>query len=132
MNTGLDHIRAELATHRAAMDRTVAGYVAWTRERARTPAHQEDEPDQGHHDDHEESDDYDMVDSWMADPRGGATPRAATRSGPHDDVLARLDNGELTWDDVLSGRATDPDSVAVRTFLTDRIADYRRVREART
>lgn len=93
------------------MDRTVAEYGRWTRAVvARLSSAEEPQPDQVP----EENDD---VDTWMADPRGGPP---STPPSPHADVVDRIDRGELSW--------RDPEATAVRSFLAERVAEYRRAR----
>lgn len=110
---------------RAVLDRTLNEYRTRTRtiaarlsaaDHARHErAHRQEEPDH----------DNDVVETWMADPRG----ERREDSGP--DVLDRLGRGELTWDDVLSGRADDRESASLRAFLAERAAEIRAAREAR-
>ncbi|GAB3428947.1 hypothetical protein [Actinophytocola sediminis] len=73
--------------------------------------------------------DNDVVESWLADPRDGAARTGA--QDPASAAVDRIERGEMTWDEVLSGRATDRDSVALRTFLGDLVATIRAERQAR-
>lgn len=120
-------IRNQVLTMQEKAERTLAEYQARTRvlaARLSTP-----DVSAPAADDTAEQDN-DVVESWMADPRGGGEPRhAERRSGapnPAGAAADRIERGETTWDEVLSGRATDRDSVALRTFLQDRLADVRR------
>lgn len=115
---------------RAVLDRTLTEYRARTRAiAARLSAADQARHERAHrqeteHDDHDDHDN-DVVETWMADPRGERAPV----TGP--DVLDRLDRGVLSWDDVLSGRADDRESASLRAFLAERAAEIRAAREAR-
>ena len=133
----IDGLRAGSDGKRAVLDRTVADYqesaraiVARLREQAQEP---EDDQRARQNREHHDAGDYDAVDSWLSDQWSGApgTAPADTRQSPHDAVLDRIDRGELSWGDVLTGRVNDPEAAAVRTFLDDRAADVRRARTAR-
>jgi hypothetical protein len=139
----IETLRAGLAEKRAVLDRTVADYQESARAVvARLQAQDQTQRDETQQDqrarqnrEHHDAGDYDAVDSWMSNqwrdaPAGPPEPED-TRPSPHDAVLDRIDRGELTWGDVLSGRASDPQAAAVRSFLSDRAAEFRRVREAR-
>lgn len=109
---------------RAVLDRTLTEYRA----RTRAIAARLSSADQARHERtqrHEEEHDNDVVETWMADPRG----ERARVTGP--DVLDLLDRGDLSWDDVLSGRADDRESAALRAFMAERAAEIRAAREAR-
>jgi hypothetical protein len=132
----VESLRAGLAEKRAVLDKTVADYQASARAvAARLQAFdQQDETQQDQrarqNREHHDAGDYDAVDSWMSDQWRDAPEPADTRPSPHDAVLDRIDRGELSWGDVLSGRAGDPEAAALRSFLSDRAAEVRRVREA--
>jgi hypothetical protein len=131
----VESLRARLAGKRAALDKTLADYQESARAVvARLQAVDEDREDQRarQNREHHDAGDYDAVDSWMSDQWSGAPEeRADTRPSPHDAVLDRIDRGELSWGDVLSGRADDPESAALRALVDDRAAEVRRLREAR-
>jgi hypothetical protein len=120
----LDHVRAELTEFRADVDRLVTEHRARTRElasRLHVPP-EEAEPTPA---DNPYGEDNDLVGSWMADPRAGA-PAAPSGDAAHDAVVGRLERGELTWGDLLSGRTADRDATVVREFLAHRITEARR------
>jgi hypothetical protein len=135
----IDGLRAGMAAKRAVLDKTVAGYQESARAIVARPAAQDQAQDTQEDQrarqnrEHHDAGDYDAVDSWMSDQRRGAPDPEPedTRPSPHDAVLDRIDRGELSWGDVLSGRVDDPGAAAVRTFLADRAADVRLAREAR-
>jgi hypothetical protein len=109
---------------RAVLDRTLTEYRARTRAiAARLSAADQPRHEPAHHEDEH---DNDVVESWMADPRG---PAEREESGA--EVVDRIGRGELSWDDVLSGRAGDQDSAALRAFLAERAAEIRAAREDR-
>ncbi len=134
----IENLRAGLAEKRAVLDKTLADYqasaraiVARSQAREQPQETQEDQRARQNRE-HHDAGDYDAVDSWMSDQWSGAPDeQPASRPSPHDGVVDRIDSAELTWGDVLSGRANDPEAAAVRAFLTDRAADNRRSREAR-
>jgi hypothetical protein len=119
-----DHIRAALGDYRAAVDRLVADHRARTRELAGRLHVPPEEVEPGP-DDHPYDEDNDLVDSWMADPRASAPERRAEGGAAHDAVVGRLERGELTWGDLMRGRATDRDATVVREFLAQRITEAR-------
>lgn len=130
----VEQLRARMAGTRAALDRTLAAY----QESARAVvarlqvAEQEDEDQRARQNrEHHEAGDYEAVDSWMSDQWSGAPAPEEDRPSPHDAVLDRLDRGELSWGDVLSGRAGGPEAAALRALVDDRAAEVRRLREAR-
>jgi hypothetical protein len=138
----IESLRAGLAEKRAVLDKTMADYQESARAVVARLQAREHEQAQGQGDqraqqnrEHHDAGDYEAVDSWMSDQWSGApdgSPEPAdTRPSPHEAVLDRIDRGELSWGDVLSGRAGDPEAAAVRSFLTDRAAEVRRLREAR-
>lgn len=82
MTKQLERVRAELAAGRARLDRTLDDYRTWTRSAAdRLRAAEQDTQRSRQNREHQDAGDYDLVDSWMADPRGGAQP-------PTDAVVA--------------------------------------------
>lgn len=132
----IEQLRARLAGKRAALDTTLAAYQESARAVvARLRAAEQEQEDQGarQNREHHDAGDYDAVDSWMSDQWSGAPDERPedTRPSPHDAVLDRIDRGELSWGDVLSGRAGDPESAALRAMVDDRAAEVRRLREAR-
>jgi len=129
----VEQLRARMAGTRAALDRTLAGYQESARAvvaRLRVP---EERADQGarQNREHHDAGDYDAVDSWMSDRWSGPPEPADAVPSPHDAVLDRLDRGDLSWGDVLSGRANDPAAAALRAVADARAAEVRRLREAR-
>lgn len=123
----LDHVRAALGGYRTAVVRLVTEHRARTRElagRLRVPP-EEAEPTP---EDNPYGEDNDLIGSWMADPRGVSAEPSSGRAHDtaHDTVVGRLERGELTWGDLMGGRATDRDATVVREFLTDRITEVRR------
>jgi hypothetical protein len=132
----IEHLRARLAGKRAALDKTLAAYQESARAVvARLQAAEQEREDQGarQNREHHDAGDYDAVDSWMSDQWSGPPEERPenTRPSPHDAVLDRIDRGELSWGDVLSGRAGDRESAALRALVDDRAAEVRRLREAR-
>ena len=132
----IEHLRARLAGKRAALDKTLAAYQESARSVvARLRVVEQEQEDQGarQNREHHEAGDYDAVDSWMSDQWSGAPEGQPedTRPSPHDAVLDRIDRGELSWGDVLSGRVSDPESAALRALVDDRATEVRRLREAR-
>lgn len=108
---------------RAEVDRTVTEYRARTRAIAARLSAASGQA-RAHREEHDH--DNDVVESWMADPRG---PAAREPSGT--DVVDRIGRRDLTWDDVLSGRADDRESASLRAFLAERATEIRAAREAR-
>lgn len=136
----IEHLRARLAGKRAALDKTLAAYqesarAVVARLRAAEQKQEHEQEDQGtrQNREHHDAGDYDAVDSWMSDQWSGAPEGRPedTRPSPHEAVLDRIDRGELSWGDVLSGRASDPESAALRALVDDRADEVRRLREAR-
>lgn len=128
----IEGLRAGLAEQRAVLDRTMAGYQEAARAAvARLRAGESKGEDQlaRQNREHHDAGDYDAVDSWMSDQWSGAPED--TRPSQHDEVLDRIDRGELTWGDVVSGRASDPSAAALRAVLDERAAEVRGLREAR-
>jgi hypothetical protein len=110
---------------RAVLDRMLTEYRTRTRAiAARLSASGQARHERAHRE--EQDHDNDVVESWMADPRG-----PATREPSGTDVVDRIGRGDLTWDDVLSGRAGDRESASLRAFLAERATEIRAAREAR-
>ena len=132
----VEQLRARMAGTRAALDRTLAGYQESARAvvaRLQAVAQPEEQEDQRarQNREHHDAGDYDAVDSWMSDQWSGAPEPAAAPPSPHAAVVDRIDRGELSWGDVLSGRTSDPAAAALRALVDDRAAEVRRLREAR-
>lgn len=140
----IEHLRAGLAGKRATLDKTFAAYQETARAAVARLQAVEQEREQEQEDqrarqnrEHHDAGDYDAVDSWMSDQWSGPPEKEpeeefeGTRPSPHDAVLDRIDRGELSWGDVLSGRASDPESAALRALVDDRASEVRRLREAR-